>query len=372
MAEPKQSKNGTWEFIFDAGRRPDGSRIQIRRRGFKGRREALKEMARLRTEIEDGNYIDPSKIRILDFMKEWFNERKANVEQETFERDYGLFRNHISKELGNLVIQKISPIMMQKLINKLSENLSPSTVRIIYSLLNQVFLRAVTFKIIKNNPIIGVTLPKSKKQQVNVWDEKTIKTFIDKAKNLKIGHRYYRGFVVALLTGMRRGEILGLRWSDVDLENGYIYVRQIVSSQSTRIKDRTKTESGTRIIAIPKFLVEILNDQKVLIDSEKSRLGKDYNDMDLVICTPKGTAICPKNFYRTFKEVCKRLDLPVIRFHDLRHSHATMLISQNVNPKIISERLGHSDIGVTLNIYSHVLPSMQKEVANTIDKFLEE
>lgn len=372
MAEPKQAKNGTWEFIFDAGRKPDGSRNQIRRRGFKGKREALKEMAKLMNELEEGRYIDPSKVRILDFMQEWFEERKGNVEDETFERDYGLYRNHISNGLSNIEIQKITPLMMQKLINSISKKLSASTVRIIYSLLKQTFDKAVSpYKMIKENPIIGITLPKRKKTSLNVWDENTIKAFIENAKNLKIGHRYYRGYVIALLTGMRRGEILGLRWGDVDLENGLLFIRQIVSSQTTKIKDRTKTEAGTRTVSIPNFLIEVLKEQKLQIESEKLIYEEEYGDYDLVMCTPKGTPICPKNFYRTFKEVCKRLELPIIRFHDMRHSHVTLLIAKNMNPKIISERIGHSDIKVTLDTYSHILPSMQQEVVNTLDKVFE-
>jgi integrase len=373
MAEPKQVKNGTWEFIFDAGKKPDGSRNQIRRRGFKTKREALAVMAKLMTEIEEGQYIDPSKVRILDFMEEWFKDRKKNVEEETFERDYGLFVNHISKHLSNVEIQKVTPLMAQRLINKLNDELAASTVRIIYSLLRQTFKRAIhPHKLIKENPMDDIQLPKRKKSAMNVWDENTIKEFIEKAKDLKIGHRYYRGYVIALLTGMRRGEILGLRWSDVDLENGVLHVNQIVSSQYTKIKDRTKTEAGTRSISIPKFLIEVLKEQKELIDEEKVKFGKDYKDFGLVICTPKGTPICPKNFYRTFKDVCKKLDLPIIRFHDLRHSHATWLIALNENPKIISERLGHSDIKVTLDTYSHILPSMQKGVANKLDQVFED
>jgi integrase len=373
MAEPKQAKNGTWEFIFDAGRKLDGSRNQIRRRGFKGRREALNAMAKLRTEVTEGSYIDPSKVRILDFMQQWFEERKVNVEPETFERDYGLFKNHISKELSNLELQQLTPLMMQQLINKLNKNLSASTVRIVYSLLKQTLDKSVSpYKMIKENPIIGITLPKRKKTSLQVWDEITIKMFIEKAKDLKIGHRYYRGYLIALLTGLRRGEILGLRWRDVDLENGLLFIRQIVSSQTTKIKDRTKTEAGARTVSIPKILVEVLKVQKEQVENEKLKYGKEYKDYDLVICTPKGATICPKNFFRTFKDVCNRLELPIIRFHDLRHSHATLLIAKNANVKIISERLGHSDIKVTLDTYSHILPSMQQGIVDTLDKIFED
>jgi integrase len=269
-------------------------------------------------------------------------------------------------------LQKITPYMMQRVINNLNNELAPSTVHIIYSLFSQAFKKALVFKLIKENPIIGISLPKKKKNTLQVWDDNTIKTFIDKAKELKIGQRYYIGYVMALLTGMRRGEILGLRWEDVDFENGILYIRQILSSQTTTIKERTKTESGTRSISIPKFLIDLLIEQKEKQKSDRLEWGRDYSNLNLVICTPKGKPICPKNFYRTFKEICKRLDLPIIRIHDLRHSHATMLIAQNVNPKIISERLGHNDIGVTLNIYSHVLPSMQKEVADRIDQILKD
>lgn len=172
---------------------------------------------------------------------------------------------------------------------------------------------------------------------------------------------------MAVLTGMRQGEIMGLRWKDIDFENNVIYVRQTLT-QTARIKEGAKNNASIRNVHIPIKLVEELKLHQKRIIEEKKYYQRDYNDHDLIICTRDGRPIIPRNCRKEFYHLTKKLGLPKIRFHDLRHTHATMLIQQNVNVKLISERLGHTDIQTTLNTYSHVLPTMQREVADKLDE----
>ncbi|MFJ8257194.1 site-specific integrase [Peribacillus asahii] len=185
-----------------------------------------------------------------------------------------------------------------------------------------------------------------------------------------INHRFYPAFHLAITTGMRRGEILGLRWKDVNLEKGILYVRQTLSRDGKYFLNGAKTEAGVRSIQLANASIVMLKKQKRIVAKEKLSCGPEYNDYDLVVCTSKGTPVIPSNLKRTYQRLIKEADVPLIRFHDLRHTHATMLLAQGIHAKVISERLGHSNIKTTLDIYSHVLPNMQEEAANQIDALL--
>ncbi|EMI09196.1 integrase family protein [Anoxybacillus gonensis] len=170
---------------------------------------------------------------------------------------------------------------------------------------------------------------------------------------------------------MRQGEILGLRWKDVDFENGCVRITQTLSSDGKEILPYTKTKSGARTIDLPEETIVQLKKHKKLIQQEKLKLGPQiYKDLDLVVCTELGTPTNKSNIRRIFNAIIKKAKVPKIRFHDMRHTHATLLLLQGVNPKIVSERLGHADVRITLDTYSHLLPSMQKDTAIKFGKML--
>jgi integrase len=171
---------------------------------------------------------------------------------------------------------------------------------------------------------------------------------------------------------MRRGEILGLRWKDVDLDKGMLSVRQTLSKDGKQFLNGAKTASSIRSIKLSEETMAVLRKQKARMAKEKLQSGSEYSNFDLVVSTSKGTPMNPENVKRTFERLVKEADVPRIRFHDLRHTHATMLLSQGIHAKVVSERLGHSNIKMTLDTYSHVLPNMQEEAANQIDVLLTE
>ena len=209
-------------------------------------------------------------------------------------------------------------------------------------------------------------LPKEEKKEMRVWDLHEINKFVSKVKH----HRYYIAYLIAIFTGMRKGEILGLRWKDIDFEKKVIYIRQVLDSKGKGFKVGAKTVSSVRSIHIPSNLVEYLNTHMELMQQEKLKFGMKYSDFDLVVCTKYGNPVDPASLTRRFQKQVNNIGLPFLRFHDLRHTHATMLIQQNVNAKVISERLGHSSIQITLDRYSHVLPSMQQQVADKLDEII--
>ncbi|PGW18767.1 integrase [Bacillus cereus] len=170
---------------------------------------------------------------------------------------------------------------------------------------------------------------------------------------------------------MRQGEILGLRWRDVDFETGCIRITQTLSSDGKEILPYTKTKSGSRKVDLPEETIIQLKKQRKLIEAEKLEVGSEvYNNLDLVVCTELGTPTNKINIRRSFNSIIKKAEIPKIRFHDMHHTHATLLLLQGVNPKIVSERLGYADVRITLDTYSHLLPSMQKDTAIKFGKML--
>ncbi|WP_129727958.1 site-specific integrase [Ectobacillus funiculus] len=201
---------------------------------------------------------------------------------------------------------------------------------------------------------------------MTVWNEEQINQFLKAAKE----DPGYIVFHLALTTGMRQGERLGLRWRDVDLEKGLIHIRQTLSYDGKEFISGAKTKPSLRTINLSETTIRVLKGRKLIVSKEKLSLGPIYEDFDLVACTQHGMPVNPANVRRTFNRFIKVADAPKIRFHDLRYTHANLLLSKGINVKIISERLGHNNIKVTLDTYSHVLPTMQEEVARKLDEII--
>lgn len=369
----KNTKTGKWDFVFNVGIDPlTGKRKQIRRRGFETKRHAIDEMTKLKAEILSNDFLDLTTMTYSTYMDEWFEERQNHLQKTTFEIHSIYYRSVIKPKLGHFKIQQMTPLHIQKFINELvSQNsYSEHTIHLIYRIISASLKKAKIIKLLKDNPASGITLPKIRKKEMNVWSLEQVNYFINESKKTKRLTRCYIGFLIALLTGMRQGEIMGLRWKDIDIEAQIIYIRQTLT-QDAEIKYGAKNASSVRSIHISNKLISELKIHRKRVLAEKLLLGQDYNDFDLVICTQSGKPMIPRNFRKEFYNLTEKIDLPKIRFHDLRHTHATMLIQQNVNVKLISERLGHAEIGTTLNTYSHVLPNMQKTISDELDKIIE-
>ncbi len=369
----KNEKTGKWEFRFDIGTDPlTGKRKQVFRRGFSSRREAAEEMTKLQAEVLANEFLDLSQMIYAKYMEEWFEERRNHLQKETFNANFIFYQNAIKPKLGHLKLQQIAPIHIQKFINDLVNegNYSEATVHLIYQIVSVSLKKAKILKIIKDNPANGITLPKRRRKEMNIWSLEQVNFFLSETKKLKKLTRCYIGFLIAIFTGMRQGEAMALRWKDINFESQTIYIRQTLT-QNTEIKTGAKNNSSIRSIHIPDKLIIELKAHRVRILEEKLQAGADYHDNDLVLCTRDGKPIIPRNFRKEFYRLTDKIGLPRIRFHDLRHTHATILIQQNVNVKLISERLGHSSIKMTLDRYSHVLPNMQKTVSDELDKIIQ-
>lgn len=370
----KLDKNtGLYYFVVDVGKDPiSGKRKQKKRRGFQTKSEAEVALAKLLSESNKENSTTYSNILLNDYMEIWFNEKQNFVERTTYSNYKAFFKYYISPSLGTIRLSNLSPIILQDFANNLTTEgkLAIGTIHKIFNILKVALQRAVKFNLIPENYAKYVELPRIRKKEMKVWSLEQVNYFLKEVKEIRQADIYYTAYSIALLTGMRQGEILGLRWKDVDLEKKLIYVKQILTHDGKELRLGTKTVSGMRTISITDSLCKQLLITKLEIQKLKLRYVSKFQDNDLVICTKKGSPVNSSNLIRAFKKDIQKVGLPIIRFHDTRHTHATMLIEQNINPKLIQERLGHARIGITLDIYSHVLPSMQQQVAEQLDQMI--
>ena len=280
-------------------------------------------------------------------------------------------RRHIVPALGRIQLKTLSPAHVQGLYrSKLDAGLAPSSVRYIHAVLHRALKQALRWGLVPRNVTEAVDLPKLVSDEVDALNPEDARAFLDAAR----GDRFEALYVVAVTTGMRRGELLGLRWTDTELDGT---ARLRVGRQLQRMRDGSGLQFVTpkggkgRTIRLPVRTVEALKAHRARQAEEKLKAGSLYEDSGLVFATEVGTPLEPSNIdRRSFKPLLEKAGLPDMRFHDLRHTCATVLLSEGVNAKFVQELLGHADIKLTLGTYSHFLPSMGDQTAAAMENAL--
>ncbi|WML26248.1 site-specific integrase [Neobacillus sp. OS1-33] len=370
-------KEGTsWFVLYDTGKDPvTGKRKQKKKRGFKTKKEAEKFLSEKLNSINNGTYFEPKDITLNEYLNYWVdNYARLNLAPRTLEHYNYIITQHLKPTLGKIKISNLQPFHLQEYYTQKLETgkiegggLSAQSVKHHHRLISKVLKDAVKWQFISRNVAEAVSPPKTKKVEMQTWDNERVKTFLDASQSSV----YYSIYLTAIYTGMRRGEVLGLRWQDVDLENNVIYVRQ--SLQEVKKVGLTfkepKSGKGRSITITTTLSKELKKIYKVQLE-DKLLLGKEYHDLDLVFAQKNGKPIQPTEMARNYRKLVESSGLPYIRFHDLRHTHATLMLQQGVHPKVVSERLGHSSIGITMDTYTHVLPNMQKEAAQQFDQLI--
>lgn len=356
-----------WSFTVDIGRDPiTNERKQKTKGGFKTKKEAEKSCAEIIAQVENYTYAEPSKMPLGEFLKQWLEGKERTLRKVTFDTYTRHCTLHIIPRLGKLELIQLTPLHINKfhIYLEKEKGLSERSILDVHSVLKNALEQAVKWSMIPKNPASLIDRPKVSKQEIQVWDLDTVTTFLETARK----DRTYIAFLLALTTGMRQGEVLGLRWKDVLFDNHTVSVRQTLQHDGKEFQSDTKTQAGTRSISIDETTAAELQKHRKVIATERIRIGPAYKDHDLVVPTTLGTPYSPRNLLRTFYRLIKDAGVPHISFHDLRHTHATLLLAQGVHPKIVAERLGHTDVRITMNTYSHLLPNMQKETAVTFGK----
>jgi integrase len=363
-----------WAIVIDL---PDPETGKRRRKwhSFEGtKREAQVECARLISEIKGGLYVEPAKMTVRQFLAHWLDHMKSQVAPRTHERYCEIALQGLAPLLGDVLLPKLKAIRISAAYSRALASgrrdgrggLSPRTVGHMHRILRQALQQAVEWDILARNPTDAVQPPKVEQKEMRALD-------VDETAALLEAVRPTRMFIPVLLavtSGMRRGEITALRWRSVDLANGKLEVK--TSTEQTKVGVREKeTKSGkARTVTLATLAIEELRRHKFKQAQELLRLGVRQTDDSHVTAQIDGQPLKPNSLTHEFVRFIVGTKLPRIRFHDLRHTHAKQLLKSNVHPKIVQERLGHEDISTTLNLYSHVLPGMQDDAAKRVDAAL--
>lgn len=360
----RDNEHKTWFYVFNFYDEK-GKRKQKRKRGFKTKKEATDALRKLEVQVNEGTYVESKNIPFKQYIEDWLSIKKISLSNSSISLYERSIKNHISPSLGNILLSKIKPQHIQKFIVELyKKDLEDATIKRIFNILNACLNDAVKFEDLSINPASKVEKPKVSPKEMNIWSIKQIKRFLKYSED----HRLNCAFYLALMTGLRKGEILGLRWKDVDLENQVLYVNQTLEYDGKTIKKGAKTKNSIRSVTFSPSTKNVLLKHKEQQEAEKNFFASEYLDQNLVICAQNGAPYHPRNLTRVFNSLKRKANLPHIRFHDLRHTHAALMIAQNEPMKLIMERLGHSQISTTIDVYGHLLPNMQHDASNRLDQ----
>ena len=366
----RRRKDGRWEGRYTAGHDPETGKQIFKNVLGKTQAEVKEKLKKALEEAKKIDFTRTGKYTVEMWMEEWFeNVCKIKVRPSSHQTYRGYIDHHISPYIGDIPLEKLSTMDLQKLYRKLmtkgrveriesekqSKGLSAKTVRNINQVISSAMDFAVAQKIISVNPCKAVALPKVEHKEMKTIPSEQLEAFLREAKETGVYEMYY----IELATGLRRGELLGLKWQDIDWKNGIIKVRRQVARVDGEIVEAPlKTKNSYRAVTISQQAIEVLKAQKAKTDDE------------YVFPSPNGGPISPDSVNNMLKRVLARAGIPKVRFHDLRHTFATIALQNGVDIKTVSGMLGHFSAGFTLDTYAHVTTSAQKEAAETIGRII--
>lgn len=339
-----------------------------KRKSFYGKTkaEALRKMRVVQNSSDNGLVINTENPTIKAFLSTWLAGKKGTVKPTTFDSYSYLAKNHIMPVLGNKKIRSLQPVHVQELYSsKRVSGVSGRLIQLIHITLHSALEQAVAWKMVPENVTKFVNSPRATKHEIKALTAEQARVLIRTSS----GSRFEALFVLAIHCGLRKGELLGLRWSDVDFESGELTVRQQLVRSTEGLAFSTPKNGKGRNVLMSTIAKNTLTSHRVKLAQEKLLARDSWSHPNLVFPSVTGTPMSPENLIsRIFKPLLKKAGLPNIRFHDLRHTCATLLLSKGEHPKIVQERLGHASIAITLDTYSHVLPSMQKGASALMDE----
>ena len=366
----RKRKDGRWEGRYTAGLDPITGKQVFKNVLGKTQAEVKEKLKIALAENQKVDFTKTGKYTVTQWMNEWYeNVAKIKVRASSHQTYRGYIDNHITPNIGKLPLEKLTTMDLQKFYRKLMtkgrverieatnqpKGLSAKTVRNINQVISSAMDFAVAQRIVSVNPCKAVALPKVEHKEMQTIPAEQLQAFLTEAKASGVYEMYY----IELATGLRRGELLGLKWSDIDWKNGIIKVkRQIARVDGKVIEAPLKTKNSYRTVTISPQAVEVLKQQKAKTKDE------------FVFPSPNGGAISPDSVNNMLKRVLERAGIPKVRFHDLRHTFATVALQNGVDIKTVSGMLGHFSAGFTLDTYAHVTTAAQKEAAQTIGNVL--
>ena len=331
--------------------------------GTKKQAEAV--MRQKIAEVESGGIVTTSAVKVGDWVTEWLKLYCPDIEATTRDGYEHNIEKRIKPVLGSIPINALKTGNIQTWVNDLSKRLAPKTIRNTFNNLNAAMAKAVVLRMIPFNPCNGVELPKAKKYKASVYNA----TQVNNLLAIAAGTDFYLALALLTSTGVRRGELLALKWKHIDLDRKVIHIRENRVKAGTEILEKSpKSDAGRRDISIGDDVVALLSAAKMQYFVDKERPG--FRDLGYVIHKENGESYRPDAMTKKWERFLAKHNLPHIRLHDLRHTHATLLIQAGISPKVVQQRLGHSDVTITLNTYTHVMPDMAQDAADKLDNII--
>lgn len=364
-----QRLDGRWTASVTCGRQPNG---KPKRKYLYGnsRKEVAEKLASAQVKNNQGIPLGDDRQKLSDFLGTWLIDViKPSKSWRTYSSYKGLVERHIVPELGRVVLTKLTPQQVQTFLNRKSESgLSSRTVQYIRTVLGAALSQAVNWELVSRNVArLTSTVSSSPKDEIRPYTEEESAEFFRAAADDRLAALY----VLAITTGARQGELLGLQWSSVDFDQKKLVIKHtLLKKEKEFILTSPKTDRSKRTIHLSKVALDALTRHQEIQTQDKQLAGEDWtgNDLNLIFTTSIGTPIDRSNLRRRFHKTLADAKLRPIRFHDLRHTAATFLISKGVAPRTVMEILGHSTIRVTMDIYTHVLEEQQLAAASKMDE----
>ncbi|MGI9061942.1 MAG: tyrosine-type recombinase/integrase [Ktedonobacteraceae bacterium] len=333
----------------------------------KTRKEVQEKLQMALHEQKQGMLATGPEQTLKQYLEHWLEEvHKPTIRVSTYVNYRRFLDNHILPELGHLHVNKLTPQKVQAFYTKkLKEGLAPGSVRDIHMVLHKALENAVRWRFVGRNVCDDVSPPRQVKHEIQALTKEQAQQLLQTAQ----GHKLEGLITVALATGMRRGELLGLRWQDINIEDKSLQIRRTMARLGKEgvVTSQPKTQKSKRNIVLPQFVVEVLKQHHIHQLETRIRVGTAWEENDLVFPNGFGRFLDQGQLHVMFQNFLKYAGLPPMRFHDLRHSAATFLLSMGVHPKVVQEILGHSNISMTMDTYSHVLPSMQTDAMDKMN-----
>jgi integrase len=384
----RQQGKGSWELKFDLGRDPLTGRRITKYATFRGtKRKAQEELTRLLGQRDQGSYVEPTKMSLAQYLRHWLAaDIDRRVAARTAARHRGIAEKNIIPKLGHIPVRKLTALHIEAFEAELqrqgwtkprrkpsdgdqleARGLSAQTVQHIHRTLSQALSHAVRLGVLFKNPAQQVKPPKPDRREIKILGKDEIGTLLKAAS----GTWHYLPALVAVTTGLRRGELLGLRWSDLDLKAGMLTVNQSMERIKGEIAFKApKTKTSRRSITLPTVTIQALHEHRLDQAGARLKFGLGRDPRGLVFTRADGQPLDPDSLSKAFGRLVATADVTPITLHGLRHTHISHLLMDGVHVKVVSERAGHANVNITLSVYAAYIPSMQADAALRVDAWL--
>jgi integrase len=364
-----RSAGGGWSYRIDLGVGPDGRRRQRQQGGFRTKREAQAALNDALAELQRGEFVSPSKQTFADFTEAWLAAVRGELAESAWANYGALMRTYVLPRVGAVRLVDLTPQRVQALYVELLERgkkdgspLSARSVLQVHRTLHRALGDAVRWRLLARNPAHGIRPPRTEKKEMTAWSATDARAFLAGTASDRLAALW----VVALNSGMRRGELAGLRWADVDLDGATIAVTQQRTTAHYKVVVGEPKARSRRVIPVDAAVVDGLRAHRRRQLEERLLVGPAWMDSGYVFVDELGVPYHPERLRVLFERSCRAVGVPPIRLHDLRHTMATAALQAGIHPKVVQERLGHSSIAITLDTYSHVAPTLQREAADKL------